>query len=177
MRASNHDWDGVKALTLFPPLADRNVVYNFHYYAPMTLTHQGAAWTSGASRILHDVPYPSSPEIVRPLLEKFSEPQAKRALSAYGVQNWNKQRILEDIGRVAEWAKRNNVFVTCNEFGVYRRVAPLSARINYTRNVREVLEHYGIGWTIWNSSFGFLARQGGRTSADKDIIRALGLKD
>ena len=45
-----------------------------------------------------------------------------------------------------------------------------------TRDVRESLEKLGIGWTIWDSTFGFLSRQDGQTSVDGDIAKALGLK-
>ena len=68
------------------------------------------------------------------------------------------------------------MLATCNEFGVYRKVAPLSARIAWTRDVRESLEKLGIGWTIWDSTFGFLSRQEGQTKLDEDILKALGLQ-
>jgi len=176
MRASKNDWDGVKALTLFPELADRNVVFNFHFYHPMTLTHQGAPWVKSVTSRLRDVPYPADPAVLDPLIAKTEDPQAKRALERYREEGWDRKKIESELAIVGEWAKRRGVLATCNEFGVYRKVAPLSARIAWTRDVRESLEKLGIGWTIWDSTFGFLSRQDGQVSVDGEIAKALGLQ-
>jgi endoglucanase len=176
MRASKNDWDGVKALTLFPALADKNVVFNFHYYHPMTLTHQGAPWVKSVTSRVHDVPYPADPAVLDPLIAKAEDSQIKRALERYREEGWNRKKVETELAIVGDWAKQRGVFATCNEFGVYRKVAPLSARVDWTRDVRESLEKLGIGWTIWDSTFGFLSRQDGQASVDGNIAQALGLK-
>jgi endoglucanase len=66
-------WDAQKALQTLTPYDDRNVVYTFHYYNPFVFTHQGATWTWDVVKSLHDVPYPSSPEVVKRLLESATE--------------------------------------------------------------------------------------------------------
>ena len=38
--ATGHRWSGVDELVQLQPLADANVVYNFHFYEPMVFTHQ-----------------------------------------------------------------------------------------------------------------------------------------
>ena len=176
MCAGKNDWDGIKALTMFPIGSDRNVVYNFHYYSPMALTHQGASWAGAAASKLRDVPYPSDPEVIKPVAERTSDPQAKRLVESYGTERWNREKIRAELAVAAAWAKKHEVLVTCNEFGVYRSVAPPAARAAWTHDVRQSLEELGIGWTIWNSAFGFLPGRGGKAAVDEDIIRALDLK-
>ena len=176
MRAAKNDWDGIKALTMFPVVPDRNVVYNFHYYRPMALTHQGASWAGAAANKLRDVPYPSDPDVIKPVAERTSDPEARRLVERYGKERWNRKKIHAELAVAAAWAKKHEVLVTCNEFGVYRSVAPPAARAAWTRDVRESLEQLGIGWTIWNSTFGFLPGRGGKAGVDEDIIRALDLK-
>lgn len=176
LRAGKNDWNGVKALTLFPEIADKNVVFNFHYYHPMTLTHQGAPWVKSVTSRLQGVPYPAEPALLDPLIAKTGDPQAKRALAHYRDEGWNRKKIESELAVVADWARQRGVLVTCNEFGVYNKVAPSSARVTWTRDVREVLEQLGIGWTIWDSTFGFLQHKDGQASVDEAIAQALGLK-
>ena len=45
-------WSAVDDLLALEPVADGNVVYNFHFYAPSVFTHQGAAWGSAFWRHL-----------------------------------------------------------------------------------------------------------------------------
>ena len=175
-RVSKNNWDALKALTLFPEIADKNVVFNFHYYHPMALTHQGASWCKSAASKLQGVPYPMDPAVLDPLIARAEDPGAKQMLQNYRQGKWNRQKIEAELAVVSDWAKQRGVLVTCNEFGVYRKVAPVSARAAWTRDVRESLEKFGIGWTIWDNMFGFLPRQNGNTSLDEDIVKALGLK-
>jgi endoglucanase len=176
LRSARNEWNGIKALTLFPVVADRNVVYNFHYYNPMTLTHQGAPWVKSAASKLQGVPYPAGPDTVGPVIAQTTDASAKKMLERYGSEQWNRERIFRELKVAADWADQHHVRVTCNEFGVYRNVAPPAARAAWTRDVRESLEKLGLGWTIWNSSFGFLQREGGELKADPGILSALGLQ-
>src|ERR1043166_1570409 len=42
--AAGARWSSVEELLRIEPLADPNVIYNFHLYDPHTFTHQGATW-------------------------------------------------------------------------------------------------------------------------------------
>lgn len=178
MKVDKKTWNGLKALTLFPPVEDKNIIYNFHDYNPMAMTHQGASWSKGANKLLRGVPYPSSPEAIAPLVEKFADPAAKKMLQKYGEDRWNREKMEKELSVVADWAKARGVMVTCNEFGVLRNVAPPEARAAWTRDMRLSLEKLGIGWTIWDGSFSFLERdrRSGQFKVDPKIIEALGLK-
>jgi endoglucanase len=98
-------------------------------------------------------------------------------VTRYGYEQWNGARITAEIQQVAAWAKKRNVRVTCNEFGVYRRVAPAIDRVRWIADVRNALEMYDIGWTMWDyaGDFGLVTKQSGQIVVDEPIVAALGL--
>jgi endoglucanase len=172
-------WSSESELLFFDPLRDSNVIYNFHFYEPHIFTHQGATWSTNYVHYLKELPYPSTPENVQAAAALL--PDAVNRLQAihYGLDRWNAARVDGEIGQVAAWAKRWNVPVTCNEFGVYRKAAPPEDRAAWISDVRTALEKYGIGWTMWDYSggFGVVTKQEGRAAvADAVTVKALGRK-
>ena len=171
-------WSSESELLFFDLLHDANIIYNFHFYDPHIFTHQGATWSTNYVHYLKDLPYPSTPENVQQAAALI--PDAANRLQAihYGLDRWNAARVDGEIGQVAGWAKRWNVPVTCNEFGVYRATANPQDRAAWISDVRTTLEKYGIGWTMWDYSggFGVVTKKDGRTSPDEVTLKALGLK-
>jgi aryl-phospho-beta-D-glucosidase BglC (GH1 family) len=171
-------WSSESELLFFDPLHDANIIYNFHFYDPHIFTHQGATWSTNYVHYLKDLPYPSTPENVQQAAALI--PDAVNRLQAihYGLDRWNAARIDGEIGQVAAWAKRWNVLVTCNEFGVYRATANPQDRAAWISDVRTTLEKYGIGWTMWDYSggFGVVTKKDGRAMPDEVTLKALGLK-
>jgi endoglucanase len=171
-------WSSESELLFFDPLHDANIIYNFHFYDPHIFTHQGATWSTNYVHYLKDLPYPSTPENVQEAAALI--PDAVNRLQAvhYGLDRWNAGRIDGEIGQVAAWAKRWNVPVTCNEFGVYRATANPQHRAAWISDVRTTLEKYGIGWTMWDYSggFGVVTKKDGRAIPDEVTLKALGLK-
>ncbi|HXG92052.1 MAG TPA: cellulase family glycosylhydrolase [Blastocatellia bacterium] len=176
--ATAHRWSGHNEFLFLEPVADKNVIYNFHFYEPHTFTHQGATWGSPYWPYLKQVPYPSSPEAVAAILPTVTNEQARGALIEYGRQRWNAERIDAEIAKVAAWARKHNAAVTCNEFGVYRKFVAPADRTAWIRDVRAALEKYGIGWTMWDYQGGFsvVNKTDGRAAPDAETIAALGLK-
>jgi aryl-phospho-beta-D-glucosidase BglC (GH1 family) len=171
-------WSSENELLFFDPLRDSNIIYNFHFYDPHIFTHQGATWSTNYVHYLKDLPYPSTPDNV--LQAAALIPDAVNRLQAihYGLDRWNASRIAGEIGQVAAWAKRWNVPVTCNEFGVYRKTANPPDRAAWISDVRTTLEKYSIGWTMWDYSggFGVVTKKDGRPVPDEVTLKALGLK-
>jgi len=153
--ATGEKWGGIDGLLLLKPLPDPNVVYSFHWYDPFTFTHQGAEWAGDIQKMLADVPYPSTPEVIAPVYDKLTDPRARRQVSIYGGERWAAGRIAAGLGRAADWGKRNGVPVFCGEFGVYRKVAPPADRVRWIADVRSILEDIGIGWSMWDYDGGF----------------------
>jgi aryl-phospho-beta-D-glucosidase BglC (GH1 family) len=170
-------WSSENELLFFDPLRDSNIIYNFHFYDPHIFTHQGATWSTNYVHYLKELPYPSTPENVQAAAALI--PDAINRLQAihYGLERWNAARIDGEIGQVAAWAKRWNVPVTCNEFGVYRKAATPEDRARWISDVRTTLQKYGIGWTMWDYSggFGVVTRQEGHPAVPDEVtVQALG---
>ncbi len=169
-------WSSENELLFFDPLRDSNIIYNFHFYEPHIFTHQGATWSTNYVHYLKELPYPSTPDNVQPVAVLL--PDAVNRLQAihYGLDQWNALRIEGEIGQVAAWAKRWNVSVTCNEFGVYRKAANPQDRAAWISDVRTTLEKHGIGWTMWDYSggFGVVTKQNGQPVPNDVTVKALG---
>jgi len=180
--ATGEKWGGIDGLVAIRPLPDPNVVYSFHYYEPLTFTHQGASWAGKARAELSDIPYPSSPDAVRAALARLADPHARALLTEYGRERWNITTIRAWIRRAVEWGRRWDVPILCGEFGVYKKVAPPEARDRWIRDVRTVLEEYHIGWAMWDYDEGFgivsYAYPGAKSGRiiDDRALEALGLR-
>jgi endoglucanase len=176
--ATGHRWSSLYELTFLEPVADQNVIYNFHFYEPMPLTHQGATWAGDFLSSLKGVPYPSSPQAVAKLLTGAQDEGARTLLRHYGEQQWDARRIESEIAKVAAWAEKRRVRVTCNEFGVYRKFSPPSARAAWIHDVRTALEKYAIGWAMWDYQGGFAVvnKVNGKVEPDSQSLEALGLQ-
>jgi aryl-phospho-beta-D-glucosidase BglC (GH1 family) len=177
---SGPNWGGIDGLKKLKLLPDKNVIYSFHSYDPFAFTHQGATWSSDAVKPLHDVPYPSSPEAVAPLLPGLeSWPASKRMVEAYGEARWNKDKLAARFRQGIEWGARNQVPLYCGEFGVFPAHSRPEHRANWFRDFGQVLAENRIGWAVWGWDEGFgLARRKteGKVVVDSVVAQALGLK-
>ena len=158
------------------PLADPNLVYSFHFYEPHNFTHQGANWGWSMWRQLHNLPYPSSPEAVAPVLDTLTA-DARPHAEWYGQERWNRDRLAAPIMQVAEWGRRHKLQIWCSEFGVYRYYVNERYRSAWLRDVRELLESGGIAWTHWDyaNGFGLASGEPGERKAEVATVQALGL--
>ncbi|XVJ58376.1 MAG: glycoside hydrolase family 5 protein [Tepidisphaera sp.] len=174
--ATGTQWASLSALTELTPLADTNVVYTFHFYEPRTFTHQGATWGSDNWKHLAAIPYPVSPELLKPILDKIADPAAKAEAKWYGDQAWNAAKIDKQIAKAADWAKKHNVAVWCGEFGAIAK-APAESRAAWLRDVRAACEKHAIGWCMWDYAGSFALTTGakGSRAIDPAVAEALGL--
>jgi len=166
-------------LLFINPLRDPNLIYSFHFYQPEVFTHQGATWAVNFWHELRGVPYPSNPQDVNRAAQAVTDPVNRLYLTRYGAESWGPDRVNAEIGQVAAWAKRWNVPVICDEFGVYKKYAPPEDRLAWMHDVRSALEKNGMGWTVWDYSggFGIVTKTPGQPQAQPDpaALKALGL--
>ena len=176
--AAGHRWSGLYEMLFLEPYADPNIIYNFHYYEPFEFTHQGATWAGPNLPFYKNVPYPSSPEAVKLVLDTIQDDPARYNLLRYGEENWNAQRIDRELAAAAAWAAKHHVYVTCNEFGAFRKVVKPADRVAWLQDMRKALEKHGIGWTMWDYGGGFsvVNKTNGQAQADPDVVKALGLR-
>jgi aryl-phospho-beta-D-glucosidase BglC (GH1 family) len=175
--AAGHRWSGLSEMLFLEPYADQNIIYNFHYYEPFAFTHQGATWAGPNLPFYKNVPYPSSPAAVKFLLDTIPDDPARYNLLRYGEDNWNAQRIDRELGAAAAWAAKHHVYVTCNEFGAFRKVVKAGDRVTWLQDMRVALEKNGIGWTMWDYAGGFAVvnKVNGQAERDPEVLKALGL--
>lgn len=176
---TGHKWSADDELVQMEPLADRNVIYNFHFYNPHTFTHQGAIWGSEIWHHLPRVHYPSHPGADAELMNTLPMSIQRLEISRYDQDRWGPERIESEIAQVADWAAKRNVRVTCNEFGVYRAFADPDERAAWIRDVRSSLEKHNIGWTMWDYAGNFAVAPGaepGHRPPDERVLKTLGLR-
>jgi hypothetical protein len=175
--AAGHRWSGLYEMLFLEPYADANIIYNFHYYEPFAFTHQGATWAGPNLPFYKNVPYPSSPDAVKILLDTIPDDSARYNLLRYGEDNWNAHWIDTELGAAAAWAAKHHVYITCNEFGAFRKVVKAEDRVVWLHDMRVALEKNGIGWTMWDYAGGFAVvnKVNGQAQGDPEVLKALGL--
>jgi aryl-phospho-beta-D-glucosidase BglC (GH1 family) len=177
--ATGPNYSSIADLLTQNPLADGNVIYNFHFYNPHEFTHQGAGWGTGWWVYTHGIPYPATESTMAELVKEVPDAANRFALENYWLDHWDGHRIRLLIDEAAAWGHANNVPLICNEFGAYREHTDEQSRMNWIRDVRTALEADGIGWTMWDyrGGFGVVSKQDGQAATvDEKVVEALGLK-
>lgn len=175
--ATGYDWSGIDGLQKLTPVADPNVVYNFHFYEPMTFTHQGANWIDAHFELISDLPYPYNPVECDAVILRMTEEDLRHVAQSYCDQQWNADKIKARIGLAAAWATEHNVRLTANEFGVYRNFVQEEDRVSWIYDVRTALEEYDIGWAMWDytGGFGLFDKVDEERILNQSMVEALGL--
>lgn len=180
--AGAESWNSRYELVSNTPYQESNIIYNFHFYDPFLFTHQGATWTGWSPGMeARAVPYPSSPAAVDSLVNAAgTQADLKQQLIWYGSQKYNIDSLASWVKPVADWGKKYNVYVTCNEFGSYKLYCPRQSHLNWVHDMRTVLEQNNIGWAMWeyDEGFGLITYTNNDRSqpkVDNEILIALGL--
>jgi endoglucanase len=170
-------YSDIENLIQVPETTDKNIIYNFHYYEPHIFTHQGASWGSAYWMRLKDLPFPASDAQIDQIKNRQPDDLTRWKLTEYALDRWDEKRIATEIGFAADWAKRTNVPLTCNEFGSYRNFTNADDRMRWISAVRKALEQNKIGWTMWDyrGGFGVVTKQDGNGVPDSRVLDALGL--
>jgi len=171
-------WGHQDGLLAMEPVRDDNVIYTFHDYDPMWFTHQGATWSTAAWAFLHGVPYPSTPENIKAVLNEEPDERQRLLLERYGEDQWGPQRIEAEIAAAAKWGEEHGVPLYCGEFGVFKDHSDPKMRVAWIGDTRTALERHRIGWAMWDydGNFGLAAKGSEGIVVDRDVLRALGMK-
>lgn len=188
------------------PYADSNVLYSYHYYLPISFTHQGVDFgtpDAPTSPYVSDLPYPNdtvpAKEIEAALEARIAaapideaaktaaRKHAQSILKRFLADTWNRQRIEGDFATVAKWVDRNGIGhdrIIMGEFGVTRRSERLSGaaevyRRRWMSDVTHVAASHGFGWSIWdlNSYQMGISRPDDDSRLDRDLVAALAMSD
>lgn len=174
-------WSGIDDLVAMQPVSDANVVYTFHWYAPLLFTHQGATWTWPVARRVGPVewPMPAASSEVAGAARSARDDEASVALRhSIALGEFAADFTARQVAKVEAWRRRHgDVPVYAGEFGVYAAVAPRPAALAWIEEVRGVFERSRIGWAYWDSSpsFGLVTLTGRGRELRGDQLAALGL--
>ena len=167
--------DGLLRLDPAPFSGDERIVWTFHYYEPMVITHAGQPWTETPARFLTHLPYPAD-HLDRKLAERLlaearrsihaviADPARRRdlsnavakALDDYRASCASPNTVASDFARVSAWAKANGIpaaRVLVGEFGVFQDAADPSTRVAVLTAIREAAEAAGFSWAVYTAGF------------------------
>ena len=119
-------WNNVRDLPKLKIPADKNIIVAFHTYDPLGFTHQGVRWITMALPV-----------------------------GTMCCDTAQKNQIISTMDAAKKWSEANGYPLHLGEFGTVND-APMAARVDYARFVRDQAEARGFGWTYWElaSTFG-----------------------
>jgi len=141
-----NNYNSVTELVNLAIFDDPKIVYNFHMYVPMLLTHQHASWVKDLLQFNRDVVYPSDLSAYRDYAKQFP------------AQHMD---VMENFGRIdveyvrwfmqpaVDFLNKHDKPMYCGEYGVIDN-AEMDSRVNWTNDVSDFLLEHGIGRAIWS---------------------------
>ncbi|MCW8308177.1 glycoside hydrolase family 5 protein [Acidiphilium sp. PA] len=140
------DWGGIDGLLKLPPIADRRVIYSFHFYEPAVLTAL-AAFDPGLERgVLAQLPFPVRSVAACDAIG--GDGRTAAVVRYYCAGRWDAAALAQRVGAVGAWAARHHANVLVGEFGA---VAALNARARqrWLTAARGAFTANGFGWALW----------------------------
>lgn len=165
--------DGLTRLDPTPFANDPNIVWTFHYYEPMAVSHAGRPWVEDVGRFLTHLPYPAArldgdanDRLARAAHQRIAKSglpaKSRKALDAsvgeaiaeYRQSDAGPATIAADFKRVGNWAAQNNIpanRILLGEFGIFQDGADPASRIALIEATREAAEQQGFAWAIFTA--------------------------
>jgi endoglucanase len=131
------------ALTL--PENDRRLIVTFHYYSPMSFTHQAASWIKGSDKWKGNA---------------WTGTLAQRV------------ELRRDFDKAAAWGKKNGRPLYLGEFGAYS-AADMDSRARWTRAVAGAADERGMSRAYWEFASGFGVYDPKANAWRKPLLNAL----
>ena len=122
-------WNSLADLPLLQLPADKHIIVTYHYYEPMTFTHQGATW-------------------VGPEIEK------ERGEFHWKGTPEEMAKLNGDFDKVAAWAKANDRPIVLGEYGTYAKYSSMDDRVAWTRAVSKAAADRGFARIAWEFAEG-----------------------
>jgi hypothetical protein len=165
--------EGLLRLSPAPFADDPNLIWTFHYYEPMAVTHSGQPWETTPARFLTHLPFPAAAldevDAARRLKaareaidETVADPMKRRelregvdkAMAAYRAARPSAATIKADFEKVSAWAKASGLRpsqILLGEFGVFQEGADPAARLAVLKATREAAEQAGFAWAVYTA--------------------------
>ena len=195
--------DGLTRLDPTPFANDPNIVWTFHYYEPMAVSHAGRPWVDDPGRYLTHLPYPAAhldaangkrllQDAKNRIAKGVADPKRRReldigvsrALDAYRSTEAGPATIGADFQRVSNWANENGIpaeRILLGEFGIFQDAADPASRIALIAATRAAADDKGFAWAIYSAGLtsagqGFSVIGDGKAlTLEPELKSALGL--
>ena len=122
IRVGSYHNNSAHAVPALDPPADARIVYNFHCYAPVEFTHQGAYWV--------------------PILDQ-------NARLTFDEANIDDAFFEREFAPALAAAQKYNAPLYCGEYGVIDRAQPEDI-LRWFRLIHTTFEKYGIARCAWS---------------------------
>lgn len=144
-------WSSIDGLLRLPPLADPNLIYTFHFYWPMQVTHQGTTYASPAFGGLRGLPWPAAPaDACLSALPPQADESSTRTAQWFCRQGYDAARQVAEVGRARAWAERNGgLALLAGEFGAGCNPRDRASKVRFMRDVRLAMQANGVPWALW----------------------------
>ncbi len=153
-------------------IEDSNILYTFHYYLPLTVTHQKAPWVAPLAEYDRALDYPGQQAVgLEAVLKGY--PEGIFHLDHEVGVCFDQDYLQALLQPALDFSGRIHQPLYCGEFGVIDR-APLSTRLNWTRDFIELLNQFGIGrayWTYKALDFGLVDEDG--KVVDQELVKVV----
>jgi endoglucanase len=139
-------WNGLEHLPdLDLPADDQHIIVTFHYYHPLTFTHQGATWVGPEIQKLSGVTWGSDAD--------------------YALLN-------KELDQVKAWSDAHSRPILLGEFGAYDK-APMEYRVKWDSAVARGAEARGFAWAYWQFDPDFTVYDFSKDGWVEPILHAL----
>ncbi|MCL1863840.1 MAG: glycoside hydrolase family 5 protein [Defluviitaleaceae bacterium] len=139
------------------------VLYNFHFYEPMYVTHQRARWTPlRDTKITQPYPAPAQGiETLRPIFEKMQFPRLTKD-TVFDIDYLEKC-----LAPAIEFSQKHGKELYCGEYGCIG-LADTASRANYIKDTNTLFDKYKMGRALWSYK-----KMDFNTVGEDEIIAAL----
>jgi aryl-phospho-beta-D-glucosidase BglC (GH1 family) len=156
-----NQYNAVDELQNIEVLDDPHILYTFHFYLPLTVTHQRVHWIPPIVEYDRQIDYPGQKATgLEHIVRKY--PKDTHRLDREVDIVFDKEYLHAALQPAIDFSQRIGQPVYCGEFGVYEG-APMPTRINWARDFIDLLNQFKIGRAIWtykNLDFGLVDKEG-----------------
>jgi aryl-phospho-beta-D-glucosidase BglC (GH1 family) len=131
---------------------DRKIIYSFHFYEPIVVTHQMAEWTGFFRNNIYRklVEYPGRPQGLAEAAKAVKKTENDFSIFFKNMNKyWDKKAIELLVKKALDFKKKYNVPVLCGEFGCVAH-ASVETRENWTKDFISIMKKNRISYTYWN---------------------------
>lgn len=126
--------------------SDPKLIYNFHFYEPLFVTHQKAGWSQRMVDYNRNLEYPGQYIEMEAFIEAHPE---HKGLEHLLEENLDLAAMKKYFEPAVQFAKEKQVPLYCGEFGVIA-LASMATRENWHRDIIGLLNEHHIGSAVWS---------------------------